>query len=379
MKRLTTLVLLLCLILNSTFAAHAQTSATSPEFRPLIERVEAQTAVELAKSNVGSVSIGLVANGNLVWSKSYGMADMEKKTPATKDTIYRIGSITKQFTALMLLRLVQEGKVQFSDPVEKYFPEVNKVQGRFPNAPPITLIQLATHTSGLGREPANTETYLKGSVAEWEKVLLAALPQTKYAHEPGTRFSYSNIGYAILGATLGRAAGQPYVSYVQQHIFKPLGMTNTFFEANDVMRPKLAKGYLNEDGKIDATVAEGEHQGRGYKVPNGAVYTTVEDMARFLAFEMGAGPFSVLKKENLDESFKRFVIATSPDLKGGYGIGVSLNRQGEAVIYGHNGGVAGYQADAFFNPVTRTGIIILRNTIGDDFDSSKIVNKAFEK
>lgn len=210
-----------------------------------------------------------------------GLADAETKAPAASDTIYRIGSVTKQLTALMLLQLVQAGKVHLSDPVEKYFPEVNKVQGRLAGSPPITLVQLATHTSGLDREPEDTDTYLKGAVADWEKVLLAALPHTKFAFEPGTRFSYSNIGYAILGAALARAAGQTYVDYVRQHVFEPLGMSDTAFGPNDRIRARIAKGYVNDDGKIDAETAAREHQGRGYKVPNGAVYTTVGDLARF--------------------------------------------------------------------------------------------------
>jgi CubicO group peptidase (beta-lactamase class C family) len=106
------------------------------------------------------------------------------------------------------------------------------------------LVQLATHTSGLDREPEDTDTYLKGAVADWEKVLLAALPHTKFAFEPGTRFSYSNVGYAILGAALARAAGQTYVDYVRQHVFEPLGMSDTAFEPNDRIRARIAKGYV---------------------------------------------------------------------------------------------------------------------------------------
>jgi CubicO group peptidase (beta-lactamase class C family) len=118
----------------------------------------------------------------------------------------------------MLHQLAESGKVRLSDPVEKYFPDVKAVRDRFPDAPPITLVQLATHTSGLGREPDDLPTYLKGPVSDWEKVLIAALPHTRYEFEPGTRWSYSNIGYAILGASLGRAIGQPYTEYVRERI-----------------------------------------------------------------------------------------------------------------------------------------------------------------
>lgn len=351
---------------------------TSPEVRALIERLDAQASKEFAKDSFASVTVGVVSGAGLVWTRSYGWADIESKTPATKDTIYRIGSITKEFTALMLLQLVQDGKAHFSDPVEKYFPEINKIQGRFPGAPPVTLIQLATHTSGLDREPGNTETYLKGPVSDWEKVLIAALPQTRYAHEPGTRYSYSNIGYAILGAALSRAAGQPYVDYVDQRIFKPLGMTSSFFEPNDRIRSRISKGYINEEGKIDAETAEREHQGRGYKVPNGAVYTTVEDLARFVAFQMGKDTPAVLKKESLDASFESLVTA-SANFMGGYGIGFEVARLDDALLRGHSGGVAGYQAQAYFDRSSRTGVILLRNALGGSFNTFSLLRAAFGK
>lgn len=147
---------------------------------------------------VGSFTAGVVSGKELVWTKSYGDADMEKKIAADRDTVYRVGSITKMFTAVMLRQLVDAGKVQLSEPVEKYFPEVKLVQGRFADAPPITLYQLSTHTSGLAVEPDDIATYTRGPYADWEKTLIAALPHTRYTLKPGARFSYSNIGYAIL-------------------------------------------------------------------------------------------------------------------------------------------------------------------------------------
>ena len=381
MKRHCGFLVVLILLFGNVLSAAEQAPATpelSPEIRALVERLDAQVAREVAKDSVGGITVGVVSGARLVWTKSYGWADGEKKIPATSETVYRIGSITKEVTALMLLQLVQDGKVHFSDPVEKYFPEINKVQGRFPGAPPITLIQLATHTSGLDREPENKETYVKGPVAEWEKVLIAALPHTKYIYEPGLRFSYSNIGYAILGAALSRAAGQPYVDYVDQRIFKPLGMTSSFFEPNDRIRSRIAKGYANEDGKIDTETPEREHQGRGYKVPNGAIYTTVQDLARFVAFEMGEEVPSVLKKESLEESFNCMINA-SPDLQGGYGIGFEANRLGDVLLHGHSGAVAGYSAAAYFDRSSRTGLIVLKNEVGGPFSGFSLLRAAFGK
>ena len=331
--------------------------------RPHFPEIESLVAAELAKRPVGSVTAGVVSGKDLVWSKSYGDADMEKKTPADADTVYRIGSITKMFTALMLEQLVEANKVHLSDPVEKYFPEIKLVQDRFPNAPPVTLIQLATHTSGLGREPDNTDTYVTGAVADWEKTLIAALPHTHYVLEPGTRYAYSNIGYAILGAALSRAAGEPYLEYIPKHIFQPLGMTHSVLERNAHMMPHLSKGYqVTGPDSVDSTTAQREHEtGRGYKVPNGAIYTTVGDLARFASFLMGQGPESVLKTASLERFQLQSIVPANMGLTSGYGIGFDVERRDNYVAFGHSGGVAGYTADLLMNRKTGVGVIVLSN------------------
>jgi CubicO group peptidase (beta-lactamase class C family) len=295
------------------------------------------------------------------------------------DSVYRIGSITKQFTALMLLQLVEDGKVHFTDSVEKFFPDINKVQGRMAWYPPITIIQLATMTSGLDREPEDLPTYLKGPVSEWEKVMISALPHVKYAYEPDTHYFYSNIGYAILGATLSRAADKPYVIYVAERIFAPLQMTHTAFEPNPGIQANIAKGYdVTRDGKVDAETPAREHQGRGYKVPNGAIYTTVADLARFVAFELGEGPETVLKKKTLADNQTRTNSSTN-DLKNGYGVGFMVNRRGEFVVYGHGGSVAGYNASAVFDRGSKMGVVVLRNVGGGKFNVSTLSERILEE
>ena len=352
---------LLSVLLTSLAAGQQKPPA---DLQPVIDQLD-KTAAELVKDlNAASFTIGLVQKSGLVWTKSYGYADIANKKPANADSVYRIGSITKQFTALMLLQLVHDGKVHFSDPVDKYFPEIHQVTGEYKNAPPITLIQLATHTSGLDREPAETETYVKGPVSDWVKILISALPHTKYLYEPGTHFSYSNIGYAILGAALSRAAHQPYTDYVKERILLPLGMTHSDFEATPAIRQNLTIGYnKNKEEKLDAETAEKEHQsGRGYKVPNGALYTTVGDMAKFEQLEMLGEPENVLSKKELEENAHR-LIAADGDLTAGYGIGFLIERNAGHVFIGHSGAVSGYLAMAMFEPTAETGIVILHNEI----------------
>ncbi len=346
----------------------APVMATAESLHSQIKEIDSLIAADLAKLPVGSVTAGVVSGKQLIWSKSYGYADMEKKIPADADTVYRIGSITKMFTALMLEQLAEDGKVSLSDPVEKYFPEIELVQGRFPDAPPITLVQLATHTSGLGREPDNKETYVTGAVADWEKTLIAALPHLHYEYEPGTRFSYSNIGYAVLGAALSRAAGESYVEYVPKHIFEPLGMTHSAFERNDQMLPHLSKGYqLTDQGdKVDSVTPQREHEtGRGYKVPNGAIYTTLGDLARFASFMMGQGPESVLKSTSLDRFQKQSAVQADMGLTSGYGIGFEVHRLDKSVAFGHGGSVAGYTSILLMNRAKGIGVIVFSSGAAD--------------
>lgn len=365
-RRLAIATLLLLAALSNA-RAYAQDPALG-KLQPAIAKIDAMAAAEHAKDNVGGLTIGVVLKDKLVWTKSYGYADMEKETPASAATVYRIGSITKQFTGLMLLQLVQDGRVNWSDPVEKYFPEFGKVQNRFSSAP-VTLLQLASMKSGLAREPANLSVYLKGPVADWESVLITALEQTQYTSAPGTRYAYSNIGYATLGAALARAAGVPYVRYVKERILLPLDMNHTAFETTPTILPRLAQGYdVSSGGHVSATLSLLQHNGRGYKVPNGALYSTVGDLARFVSFQLGEGSEAVLNKKNLDDAFARLAW-DSARVNFAYGIGVQIRRVGGLVAFGHDGEVPGYVANLRFDRTSKTGIIVLRNVNGGRFDT----------
>ena len=376
MKLLVSLSLILLINLTSLSAANGQ-APLSPQLRSSIEQIDKMTAAEYAKDKIGSVTVGIVVGSNLVWTKSYGYADMEKKVPATKATVYRIASVTKLFTGLVLLQLVERGRVRLSDPVEKYFPEVNKIQGRFLGAPSVTIVQLATMTAGLVGEPENAESHNTGRVADWEKKLILSLPDTRYSSEPGTHHDYSNTSYAILGATLGRAAGEPYVSYVQKQIIEPLGMTHTSFEPDSQIGPFLAKGYHLENGKLDTLTPQRQQGNRGKNVPAGSLYSTVGDMTRLVAFELGEGPANVLKRESLDNSFSALVAADS-DLNYGDGIGgFSALRlmPSNFVAVGHLGALPGYSAAVIFDRPSRTGIIMLSNVTNGKADYQELAQR----
>jgi CubicO group peptidase (beta-lactamase class C family) len=331
-------------------------------------QIDAMVSGEFARTPMGSLTVGVVSGDKLVWTKSYGNAESEVSPAANQDTVYRIGSITKMFTATMLEQLVEAGKVELTDPVEKYFPDVNRVPKRYKDAPPITLLQLATHTSGLSREPDHTSTYVTGEPEGWKETLIAALPHVRYESKPGKRFSYSNIGYAVLGAALEQAAGQPYLEYLPQHIFMPLGMTHTSLVLTPEIRSHLAKGYqkTNLIGSPSSAESDQENRtGRGYKVPNGAIYTTVGDVAKFASFLMGKGPADVLAPSRLLHYQDQYVVRTDAPGIDGYGLGIMFVREGRYIAAGHGGAVSGFSVALYMNRAAGIAVVVLSSAIGN--------------
>ncbi len=367
------------LIVLALVAALRAQAPSAPARASAIKQVDAMAAAEYAKDPVGGLTVGIVDGNELVWTKSYGFADAENKKPAARDTVYRIGSITKQFTATMMLQLVEQGKIHLTDPVEKYLPEINQVPKRTPDTPAITLLQLSSMTSGLAREPAAPRDHSAGPVSAWEQKVLAALPHTTYAYEPGTRYLYSNIGYASLGLALGRAAHEAYATYVEQHILTPLGMTHTAFEPTPAIRDRIARGYQVARGQPpEWKTADAELAGRGYRVPNGALFSTVDDLARWIAFELGEGPAGVLKKETQDELYSRTYSANGK-LSSGYGIAFTATRRGDFVAIGHGGSTAGFLSEAIFDRASKTGVIVLRNVTGGKLVPAELALRALER
>ena len=343
--------------------------------------VDSLIATEFAKDSIGSITVGIISGSQLAWTHSYGFADIKSHRLATRTTVYRIGSITKPFTAVMLMQLEAAGKLTLSDPVEKYLPEIKQIGSKPPGAPPFTFLQLATMTAGLAREPRLAEgTFLTGQVADWDKILISALPHTDYISFPGTAFSYSNIGYAILGAALSRVAGMPYTEWEQTRVLTPLGMTHTRFEIDPSIATDLATGYqVNRDGSLDDQTAANEGRtGRGYKVPNGAIFTTVDDMSRFVAFELGNGPAAVLPAARLESAFGGFV-ASSADLSEGYGLGFMAMRRDKFTYTGHSGAVAGYVASMYFDRNAQLGVVLFRNVAGGKENPDRLAVDILER
>ena len=315
---------------------------------------------QVSQDGVGGIAAGVVVNGDLVWAKGFGWSDRERQVPMLPSAVSRTGSISKSITAMVLMRLVDEGIVQLDDPVERYLPEFASVGNLPPDSGPVTLRHLASHTAGLEREPSNVDEMVSGPIELWEERVVESLQNTAYDSLPGARYQYSNIGFGALGLALSRAAGVPFMDLVQSEVFVPLGMTgSSFIVVGAELEPRLAAGYVNgRDGTIDADVPGREHRGRGYKVPNGGVYSTVADLGRFLGALSGTPGLRILSENSRQEMVE---IQTPESDESGYGLGLSMQEYGELKIVGHGGSVAGYTAYMAVNPESGVGVVLLRN------------------
>jgi len=344
---------LACAVLFALPAAGTARQASDP-----IARFRDRLAADVRADSIGSIAAGVVVDTTIVWAGAFGRADRDRGVSADARTIYRIGSISKSMTAVALMRLVGRGTVGLDDPVVKYLPEFAGLGGGVPEARTITLRQLASHTGGLVREPA-LEGAAAGPIAEWERKVIASVPTTTLRSAPGTAYSYSNIGYGILGLALSRAAGEPFMDLVRRTLFEPLGMASSTFIIRPPLDARLAAGYENaRDGSIDAATPALEQAGRGYKVPNGGVYSTVHDLARFIALLTGALGDDVLPANARAEMLRR----QTPDGGQGYGLGffVRTDSAGNRLAW-HSGSVAGYTALILFDPDRRIGAVLLRS------------------
>jgi len=328
-------------------------------------QIESEIGEEFARGKGGALALGVIQDGRLVWSKSYGFSGAAAKVPASSQTIYGILSVTKVATGLMLLQLVEQGVVHLTDPVERYVPEVHQIANPFTWSPPVTLIQLATMTGGIG-DHAPLEHPRSSS---WDQNLIAVMPYLKFDFEPGTRRRYANISYAILGLALSRAAHRPYAQYVERAIFRPLGMNDTHFSVSRSERSRLAY----PQGLPPVFSWE-----QSELLPAAGVFSTLEDMTKLMRFQLGLGPQAVLSASALEDSY-RLVVPSDGDLQYGDGIGVAAVRSSDSNLaaLGHGGHGLGYIAVYEFDRSERSGIIVLSTHYTDDY--KPIVRAALKK
>ncbi len=350
--------------MTSSLLTHRVTSS--------IDLLSAWIEAQMAYSGLPGLSIGVVYDQELVWAEGFGYANIERKTPATPKTIYRIASITKLFTNTAILQLRDAGRLQLDDPVSKHLPWFS-IQNRHRDAPPITIRHLLTHTSGLPREARFP--YWTDNNFPTRAQIQDALPQQETVLPPETQWKYSNLGLSLAGEILAAVSGQDYEDYIEQNILEPLDMSSTFVRPPDPDHPQLATGYgrrMPDGGRSLSPFTDC----RGI-TPAANMASTVEDLARFAMLQFRDGPVGgaqILRGSTLREM--RRVHWLEPDWQAGWGLGFRIIRLGDKTYIGHGGSVHGYRTRLRIDPADKIAIIILTNA--DDGDTLMMMDKAFQ-
>ncbi len=331
--------------------------AEHPDVASAIALYEIWVDEQMAYRHQPGVSIGIVHDQELLWARGFGLADLAEPRPAAPDTVYRIGSITKTFTATALMLLRDDGALRLDDPVRKHLPWL-EYESPFPDGPEITVWNLLTHTSGLPRESAFP--YWTDREFPTREQMREALARQEGLFEPGTGYQYSSLAIALAGEVVAAASGESWAEFVRGRILEPLGMTRTFAGPPPADLPGRATGYLvtRPDGSRPVGPAT---EARGL-APAADISSTVEDLARFVSAQLASRPAGegLLRASTLREMQR--VHWLSPSWSSGRGLGFSVWRREGRTLVGHGGWVAGHRASIAFDPERKLGVVVLTNS-----------------
>lgn len=290
-----------------------------------------------------SIAAAVLRDGELVWETAVGAADVETGIEATPDTQYRVGSITKTFTAAAIMQLRDAGKLGLEDTLDRH------VEGA---AHTSTIRRLLSHASGLQRETQD-DSWLTLRFAQPDE-LLETLAQAELVLPAGERFHYSNLAFALLGIVVERLSGMPYTDYIRERLFEPVGLTRVSFDPE----PPAAKGYLAQpyaDGVWDTVGVE-----TGAWASAGQIWGTAADICRWGTF-LADPDEAILAKKSAEEMRTVQVIAEHERWLAGYGLGLELRRDGERILAGHGGSMPGFIARLYFSPKEKVVVTALTN------------------
>jgi CubicO group peptidase (beta-lactamase class C family)/D-alanyl-D-alanine dipeptidase len=347
-------------------ALNAQIHANIPprnDYAPLANTLESLIRQEMADKDLPAFSIALVDGNEVVWAQGFGFQDPEHRIPATAHTVYRVGSVSKLFTDIGIMQMVEAGKINLDTPVSQYIPDFHP-QNPFPN--PITLRELMSHRSGLLREPP-VGNYFDPTEPTLEATI-RSMNSTELVYAPGTHLKYSNAGIAVVGYTLQELNHQSFAEYLKQAVLAPLGMHESSFAPEPDLTRNLAKAYMwTYDGlKFPAPTFE-----LGL-APAGCMYSTVTDLAQFLMvlFDRGRGPKAqVLKRETLELMWTpQFA---KPEQKRGYGLGFAVSELDGHRVIGHGGAIYGFATEVVGLPEDKLGVVTVTT-----MDAANVVTNA---
>ncbi len=300
-------------------------------------------------------SVLVAEKGKVIYKKGFGMANFEWDIPNDVDTKHRLGSITKQFTAMLIMQLVAEGKVELNTPISKYLPDYPKMNGD-----KITIHHLLTHTSGTPNYTSFPGFFDKYSRNPYKvNELVKTFSDSTLTFAPGERFSYSNSGYILLGEIIEKVSGKKYEQMLQDKIFNPLNMKNSGYDHHNAILKKRATGY----SKNGVTVENSDYLDMSIPYAAGSLYSTVEDL---FIWDQALYTEKLLSKKYMDMLFEKYTPANGEHYGYGWQLGkMQVGTSTENIDFiGHGGGINGFNTLITRLPSENNTVILLNNTGG---------------
>ncbi len=359
MLKLSAICVATLILLQSPYSV-AQVAPVAATAQSLAERLDATIGANYKATDPG-VTVLVARDGQPLFRKAYGMASVEKKQALTPEMSLRLGSITKQFTAVAILMLAEDGKLSVQDDITKHLPDY-PTKGK-----KITIEHLLTHTSGIvsytGKPGFGAMMNTDLTVAQ----MIDTFKNDALEFEPGTRYAYNNSAYFLLGAIIEKLSGQSYAKFVEQRIFVPLGMSETAYEGHERTPPQRAAGHSKKEGAFVAAPP----LSMSLPYAAGSLVSTVDDLNRW---DQAIAKGKLLKPASLKLAFTPYKLASGASTDYGYGWGIG-KLQGSTMI-SHGGGINGFSTFALTLPEEKLYVAVLGNSDSGNVPPEMVAFKA---
>ncbi|SIN59834.1 CubicO group peptidase, beta-lactamase class C family [Parasphingorhabdus marina DSM 22363] len=363
-------------VIASTLAtSHVPALAETPEeaLASRFRAVEALIDAQMTKEAVPGAAIGIVHDQNLIWSHQYGVESLRTGAPVTNDTLFSICSVSKLFTGVAAMNLVEDGKLRLDAPVSDYLGGL-RLQDRTKAEEPVTIRNILSHVSGLPRESAK-DHWADNSFPDLAR-LRADIPAHQQLYRPYDHWQYSNLGMSMLGDAVGSASGSDWGQYVREEILQPLGMTRTTTDMPfDQVGQGFARGYYVRSAKGERKPVA-EHQFRSF-APAAGIASSVNDMAKFASWHFRLhrnGGEEVLRATTL-KNMQR-VHWVGPDFnEPAWGLAYATRRYGEKTMWGHGGYCPGARTEFVMRLPDQIGMVMM--TSANDVSPGSMVRTVY--
>ncbi|HEX7974698.1 MAG TPA: serine hydrolase domain-containing protein [Anaerolineales bacterium] len=332
----------------------AQAPVPAESIAGLVAKYRQEISQKMQQDQIPGLAIAVVDDQSVLWAEGFGYTDWDRQTPVTPSTIFSLQSMSKSFTGTAAMFAAQDGLVDLDAPITTYLPNfrVNSIFEEHPEQK-MTLRILLSHTAGFPHDTAYGGNYDSQADFSFEKHI-ASISDNWLMFPVGARYSYSNVGIDLAGYILQVRSGMPFIQYVQQKVFDPLGMKDSMLDFRQV-RASATRAFGHTDIPVRVPVDL-------LIIPSGGVWSSVEDMARYVQFHINEGALGGVRLLKADLAATMYTPPNYPARKEGYALGVTTGMRNGAVYIEHGGGGFGFIDDMGWYPELKLGVVVLTNS-----------------